>query len=84
MNRSIWYLCSSFRYTAAATAAEPTTARKVMNRGGTPATTIIAATVRMMMMAVPRSGCRTIMTSGTPPITRMRTTSYIARPSGRR
>ncbi len=55
-----------------------------MKRGGTPATTIIAATTITMMIAVPRSGCRTMSARGTAPMVRIRITSYIARPWGRR
>ena len=55
-----------------------------MKRGGTPATTIMAATTSTMMIAVPRSGWSTIRTRGTAPMVRMRRTSRMVRPWGRR
>ncbi len=55
-----------------------------MKRGGTPATTSIAATQSTMIVDVPRSGCRMIKSNGTAAITSSRDTSYIVRPSGLR
>ena len=52
-----------------------------MKRGGTPAITIIAETMSTMMIAVPRSGCLKISTSGTTAMTSSLMTSYILRPS---
>ncbi len=55
-----------------------------MKRGGTPAMTIIAATIPTMMIDVPRSGCFTMRASGTAAIKSRRMTSYIFSPSVRR
>ena len=63
---------------------DPAIAKNVMNRGGTPATTIIAATHSTMIVEVPRSGCLMMRANGTIAMTSSRDTSYMVRPSGLR